>query len=401
MSLLRIFCPLSEPPPACRWALVNEGRDSVPGEGDLSALPRHARRVQAVLPASQVLFVRVRLPPSKRRPSGQALAFAAEEQTATDPALNQVRWLGKAGDEDVLAVFEQAGFEAWRQTLAAAGLATIEWQAETLLLPWQPGRWHLRWNGSEGFVRTGEFEGLATDRGDDATPPLALRLQLQQARTDETAPALIVVHPTVDEALPDLAAWSRELGVELERGDAGDWTRAPADAGVPLGGHAHGWSWLSGLAPRLRPAAWLLGITLGLHGALLVGEWAALANEQRQLRAAMEADFRAAFPDAVAVVDPPLQMRRQLAQARHAAGQADPGDFLALVSQLGGASPPLPAGSLRVVSYEGSRLGVELVGVDATTLQQMQARLAQAGLQVAVQPPATPGAGARLTVQAP
>lgn len=404
VSLLRLYCPLSEPPPACRWALVNDGRDTVVGEGDLSTVPRHAQRVQVVLPASQVLFVRVRLPPARRTPGSQALAFAAEEQTAGDPGLNQVRWLGKAGNEDVLAVFDQAGFDAWRSAFAEVGLPAVEWQAETLLLPWQPGRWHLRWNGTEGFVRTGEFEGVATDCGSAAAPPATLQLLLAQARAGDAAPTAIVLHPTVADATPDLAAWSRELGVALEvgaDGDAGDWTLAPIGAGVPLGVPERGWRFLPGLVPRLRTAAWLLGIALVLHGALLTAEWAALANEQRSLRTQMEARFRAAFPEAVAVADPSLQMRRKLAQARHAAGQADPGDFLALVAHLGDATRGLPAGSLRALSYEGSRLGVELVGVDANGLQQLEARLTQAGLRVASQPPATPGAGARITVQSP
>ena len=371
MSLLRLYCSLAEAPPACRWALVNAGRDTVVGEGELATLPRHASRVQVVLPAAQVLFVRVRLPPMRRRPTGMALGFAAEEQTAGDPALNQVRWLGRAGDEDVLAVFDQAGFEAWRAALAAAGLANVEWQAETLLLPAQPGRWHLRWNGSEGFVRTGGLEGLATDRGDAATPPAALRLRLAQARAETEAPTAIVLHATAAEAVPDLVAWSRELGVPVVRAaanDGGDWTLAPDDAGVALGERGRRWALAEGLAPRLRTAAWLLGLALGLHGLLLVGEWAVLAKARNDLRASMEAQFRATFPDAVAVADPMLQMRRQLAQARHAAGQPDPGDFPALLATLGEAGRDLPAGSLRALSYRGARLEVELAGVDAAGL---------------------------------
>jgi general secretion pathway protein L len=404
VSLLRIHCSLAEAPPGCRWALVNAGRDTVVGEGELATLPRHASRVQVVLPASQVLFVRVRLPPMRRRPTGTALGFAAEEQTAGDPALNQVRWLGRAGDEDVLAVFDQAGFDAWRTALAAAGLANVEWQSETLLLPWQPGRWQLRWNGSEGFVRTGELEGLATDRGDAATPPAALRLRLAQARADAEAPTAIVLQATAAEAMPDLVAWSRELGVPCVRaadGDSGDWTRAPGDAGVPLGERGRHRALWSGLAPRLRTAAWVLGLALALHGLLLVGEWAALAKARADLRAGMESRFRTTFPEAVAVADPVLQMRRQLAQARHAAGQPDPGDFPALLAPLGDAARDLPAGSLRALSYRGAQLDVELAGVDAAGLARLQAQLEQAGLQVRARPPPTPGAVAGLTVASP
>jgi len=404
MTVLRIYCSLLEPPPACRWALVNDGGGSVVGEGGLATLPRHAQRVQVVLPASQVVFVRVRLPPAGRRLAGQALAFAVEDQTAGDPALNHVRWLGKAGDQDVLAVFDRAGFDAWRSALLAAGLAGLQWQAETLLLPRQPGRWHMHWNGSEGFVRTGEFEGSATDRGSSGAPPVSLHLLLAQARAEAAAPESIIVHPSVAEALPDLAAWSRELGIAIApaaQGDAGDWTRAASDAGVPLGTEHDRWPLLSGLAARLRPAAWILGIALALQVLMLLGEWAAMANQQQRLRAQLEASFRQAFPDAVAVADPVLQMRRQLAQARHAAGQADPGDFLALVGPVGDATRGLPAGSLRALTYEGDRLAIELVGVDAASVRQIEGQLRQAGLRVETLPPAAPGALTRLTVRSP
>ncbi|GAB2664021.1 type II secretion system protein GspL [Arenimonas aestuarii] len=403
MSLLRLYCSLPDSPPACRWALVNEGRDTVVGEGEFSTLPRHAQRVQVVLPASQVVFLRVKLPPSKRRPSGQALAFAVEEQTAGDPALNQVRWLGQSEGNDILAVFDQDGYETWSRALAEAGVRGVEWQAETLLLPWLPGTWQLRWYGSEGFVRTGEFEGVATDCGDATTPPVSLRLLLAQARAAETAPVRIVLHPMADEAAPDAAAWSQLLGLPVEisaASDGGDWTQAPMHAGVPLVAAERGWRGLSGLAPRLRTAAWVLAVALALHAALLVGDWASLAIERRNLQAQMEQRFRSAFPDAVAVANAPLQMRRQLAQTRHAAGQLDPGDFPALLAHLGDAGRELPPGSLRAVSYQSSSLVVEVVGVDAAGVQQVAARLVQAGLQVETQPPATPGTAVRLTVQA-
>lgn len=404
MSLLRLCFLLSDPPPACRWALVNEDRDTVTGEGDLATLPRHAQRVQVVLPASQVVFLRVRLPPSRRRPAGEALAFAVEEQTATDPARNQVQWLGKVDGEDVLAVFDRAGFGAWNSALAASGLGAVEWRVETLMLPWQPGTWHLRWNGTEGFVRTGEFEGAATDCGDATTPPESLRRLMAQAAAGGHAPTRIVLHPTRAEATPDAPAWSRRFGIPAGVAAApggGDWTLATVEDGVPLMSPERGWRLLPGLAPRLRVAAWIAAAALLLHATLLAGEWALLVNERSSLQAQMEMRFRSAFPDAVAIADAPLQMRRQLAQARHAAGQTDPGDFRSLVAHAGEATRGLPAGSLRAVSYQDSRLVLELVGIDAGGLGGIQARLAQAGLDVEARAPATAGATSRLTVQAP
>ena len=299
MSLLRIYCSLRETPLRCQWALVGDGRAPVVGEGPLAQLPQRAERVQLVLPAAEVLITRTRLPESARRRAGSVLAYAVEDETLGDPDANQVSWLGSAGEADVLAVADRRGLEAWHDALEAVGIRGYEVHCETLMLPWLPGEWSLAWNGREGFVRTSEFEGTASDRGDGVSPPMSLRLMIDEAKTL----ALVV-----------------------------DWTR--------------------------------------------------LASEQRGLRTRMETRFRAAFPEAVAVVDPALQMRRKLAETRHAAGQPDSGDFLPMIVNVAAALKQLPPGKLRIASYESGRMTLELAGVDDTVVRSIVARLLQSGLQV-------------------
>jgi len=114
----------------------------------------------------------------------------------------------------------------------------------------------------------------------------------------------------------------------------------------------------------------------------LVIDWTSLAHEQRKLRQQMDTRFRAAFPDAVAVVDPPLQMRRKLAEARHAAGQPDSGDFLPMMQKVTAALKDLPAGALRIISYESGRMTLEVATKDAALIQRIATRLGQSGLSV-------------------
>jgi len=186
MSLLRIYGSLLEPPLRCQWALVNDGREPVTGEGRLADLPRRAERVQLVVPAAQVLITRARVPREARRRAGSVLAFAVEERTAGEPDANQVSWLGSVGEDDVLAVADKPGLMRWRDALAAAGIRNYEVHCETLMLPWTTGQWSLAWNGREGFVRSGEFEGAATDCGERDAPPLSLRLMIETARAGPT-----------------------------------------------------------------------------------------------------------------------------------------------------------------------------------------------------------------------
>lgn len=186
MSLLRIYASLSREslvgqPQRCQWVLINGGESSA-GEGLLTDLPQHAERVQLVIPAAQVLLTRARVPHEARLRTGSMLAFAVEEKMAGEPDANQVSWVGAAGDEAVLAVTDKQKLERWQNALGDGGIRVDEVHCETLLLPVQAKEWSIAWNGREGVVRTGEFEGAATDCGDLKSPPLLLRLMLEEAR---------------------------------------------------------------------------------------------------------------------------------------------------------------------------------------------------------------------------
>lgn len=388
MSLLRIYGSLRDAPQQCQWALVSDGREAVVGQGPLAQLPQRAERVQLVLPATEVLITRAVLPHSAKRHAGSVLAFAVEEETLGDPEANQVSWLGSAADADVLAVADRQGLKAWHDALEAAGIAEYEVHCETLMLPRTAGEWALAWDGREGFVRTGDIEGAALECGDRETPPLSLRLMLDEAKARIEAPNAIALYLSVpapdaeaNEA-PDTDAWQRNLGVPLRLAGPWDWRRAPPDAGVSLTRERQRWRLVPGTLQRLRPAAWLVAIALAAHALALIVDWTRLAGEQRSLRAQMESRFRAAFPEAVAVADPALQMRRKLSEARHAAGQPDSGDFLPMLEKVANAMKEVPAGALRIASYESGRMTLELAAVEEAGVRRIVARLLQTGMLV-------------------
>ena len=389
MSLLRIRVSLDDAPERCQWALVDAGGEAVAAEGPLAQLPRRARRVQLVIPAAQVLITRVRLPHAARRDAGSALAYAIEDETAGEPEAGQVSWLGAADDLDILAVVDKANLKRWLDALEAVGIRAPEMHCEALLLPWAAGQWSLAWDGREGFVRTGKFEGAATDCGDPQLPPLSLRLLLDEARARNEAPASIALHAAAPALAPDLAAWQRELGIELRLAGPWDWRTASPLAGAGMARQRRRWRMVPGVFARLRPAAWIAGAALAIQAIGLVADWALLAGEQRQLRQQMAERFRAVFPDAVAVADPVLQMRRKVAEARHAAGRPDGGDFLPMIENIAAATGELPAGSVRTVSYERGRATLELAAVDEAGVRRIVARLIQSGLNVEASPAAS------------
>lgn len=393
MSLLRIRASLLQAPERCEWALVDEAREPILGEGPLSELPRRVERVQLVVPAAEVLLTRVQLPRTvRRRRAGSMLAYAVEERIAAEPEANQVSWLGTAGEEDVLAVVDRPGLERWRDALAANGILAYEVHCETLFLPREAEEWSLAWDGSEGFLRTGEFEGAATDCGDRGSPPMSVRLMLEDAQARGAAPTSIALYTTTGGALPDLEAWQSELGTPIRSAGPWDWRTASTLAGVSLFQERKGWGNVPVILKRLRPAAWIVGGALAIHAAALMVSWTVLAGEEQSLRRQMVAQFRATFPDAVAVVEPELQMRRKLADARHVAGRSDPGDFLPMTAQIAAALKDLGTSGLRKISYESGRMTLELDAPGPAVVRRLVERLREAGFTV-IAAPASPRSG--------
>lgn len=406
MSLLRIRCPLLEEPLSCQWIWI--GDDGVPltGAGQIAALPKNASSVQLIIPAAQVLLTRARLPDAARRQTGSVLAFAVEEEMLREPDANQVSWIGSAGDESILAAVDKKGLTECLDTFQAAAILVDEIYCETLLLPWTPGEWSFAWDGQEGFVRTGEFEGGATDCGDDASPPLSLHLMLEDAERHGARPASITLYTIEPEgamtfeggvmknpaAAPDIEAWQRVLGIPVYIAGTWDWRRAPQSS-ISLLQERKRWPLFSGFFSRLRPAVWIGAAALVIHSLAVAADWALLANEERTLHQQMETRFRTLFPAAVAVVDPALQMRRKLAEARHAAGVPDTADFLPMIKTVGSGLNELAPGSLRAVSYDSGRITLELAAEEGLA-NRIAAQLRENDLRVDINPaPADAGGG--------
>lgn len=385
MSRLLIRASIIDLPQRCEWALVEAGGEISRGKGPLSSLPKDADKVQLVVPADQVFIVRARLPKEARRRAGSVLVYAVEEQTLGEPDANRVVWLGTDGEDDVLAVIDKNGLVRWREALQEIGVREYEIHCETLLVPLASHEWTLAWNGDSGFVRTGPLEGAATDQGDRDEPPLALSLMLEEAIARGKRPNAIAIYALHPDAILDMGAWQRELGVPLRFAGLWDWRAAKSPADVSLARERRRWSVFARLAMRVRPAAVIAGIALTFHAAALTFDWAWLASEQYSLRRDMEKQFRAAAPDVMTIVDPALQMRRKLAEARHVAGFPDEGDFLPMIERVAEGTRDNPPGNLRALSYEAGRMTLEFANVDAAAAQRLMSGLRQAGLSVEAQ----------------
>lgn len=390
----------------CPWALCDEtGAVLQSGNDPLAALPKGNECVAVVAP-DRVLCTAVRLPPGSRRRLREALPFAAEEHTLGDPEENHaVPGPALADGRTALAVVDKPWLGRIVGACRTAKLPLRQIVPETFLPRCAPETWVLVWDGAGGFLRAGDAGGMALDSGDAATPPLSLRLSLDAARKSSppTAPGKIDLRfpQQVPEAQRNLPQWG-DLAVGLVAGPAWDWRRAPIPDGAPnlLWGEFAPRFRIGEHWPKWRPFALILLAALGIEIAGANIEWARFAAEKKVLARDMERSFRTSFGDAGALVNAPLQMRRNLADLRHAAGLPDDGDFLPLLDATAPALAALPAGSIRALHYEAGRLDLDLSFPRSDDLRKLQQQLQARGVGARAGDTRQTGSGmeARLTL---
>jgi type II secretion system protein L len=132
---------------------------------------------------------------------------------------------------------------------------------------------------------------------------------------------------------------------------------APVDL---LDGRASG---MKAAMARLDWRLWRVPVALAAACvvAALVGlnlHWGRLAAEKSSLREAMVRTYRAAFPGTGVIVDPALQMRRNVGTQRAQGGRSGPEDFVPMFATFAQAIGPQGEEGLAAVEYRDGKLKV-------------------------------------------
>ena len=133
------------------------------------------------------------------------------------------------------------------------------------------------------------------------------------------------------------------------------------------------------LWPKLKPALVVLALMLLLQVSASVAQWWSLKKEAAQLRANMEQIFRDTFPEARSVVDPQLQMQRQINSLRQQRGSPEADDFLVLLNQAAPLIKQQQSTLLRL-DYRDQALRLDLRCPSAAALEALLGQFKQQNL---------------------
>ena len=140
-------------------------------------------------------------------------------------------------------------------------------------------------------------------------------------------------------------------------------------------------AWRQLRAPAWRPVRWGLA-ALVVTQIVGLNLWALhLRSALADKRAAQVAVLQSAHPQVRAILDAPLQMQREAAVLRAAAGKPDDADLEPLL-QAAAAAWPANRPAVESVRFEPGRLTLAAAGWDAAQIEQFRSQLRPAGLQV-------------------
>jgi general secretion pathway protein L len=406
MAILQIYIPESGLPTETavplRFAVRSKtGELTTSGLLPLAELPR-GERVELILAAASVLITEIKLPPARGQKLRQALPFAVEENLLTDPETIHVgAGPRQASGLTAVAVVDKAWLTGLIDRLEQMGLRPDRIVTEIALPDLEANAWTIVWNGHDGFLRNGAFTGLALDAGGTDSVPLSLTRALADAKAKAQAPERIIVRTVDESSRPDLEFWGAALGVPVTRGQ--DWEWAPRflnlDSAINLlQGEFTPFASLRELVPRLRPI-WTLALAiLVVQVIATAADWWILSREQRALKLEMDKTFRQVFPDAK-IVDPPLQMQRNLAELRRASGELEANDFLPMLGDATSLLAVAPGNKIKALNFDNGALKVDVTVGQETALDALRAQVEERKLPAKIEsstPSSDGGVSARI-----
>ena len=340
--------------------LVQSGAESAPvaRRASLDSLDG-IRQVWLIADARDVTLIEATVPPLSGARLRQALPNVVEEFLLQDASKCLIVPGPVAADgKRLIGVIDREWAEFVIGAFTRRQIRVDKLWPAQLSIPITTGQWSLACAQGALALRTGERSGFGWSAGDDPDFRVESILAILDAGGVKTAP------PAKLKAYLEDTSWQGPVQRAAQRaGLVVEMARLPVVRAAPMDlliGRASGmraamaqFDWRVWRAPAALAVACLAAFLIGLNV-----HWGLQQSEKLSLRQAMEQKFRAAFPGTQAVVDPVLQMKRNVAAVRAQSGRAGPDDFVPLVARFAQALGPKARDGIAALEFRESELKV-------------------------------------------
>lgn len=363
---------------ACEWAILDRNVKVIRrGKDLLDSLPQ-CDEVEVVIPASMVGFIPTHLPPGSQNKILGALAYLVEAGLINAPEETHAVLAEQAGAHAVVAVIQKSWLKLLLEKLSRAAIFPVRLYPETVLPTSSQNTWVLVNRGHESFLKTSIAQGIPiTVESNSDTSPLLLALALKQCEPTKS-PVSIVLY---GDPVPQREAWQQQLGIPIISATQQEWF---VNDSRPVLNLLQGEFQPSGGVMRrlasFKPVAITFCVLLALHVGLTLLDYGLKASENRQLDQAMLLQYKATFPNANTIVDPTLQMQRNLEELKHGTGEATNSDYIPLLAAVTNSIGAVSSERLRGMDYRNNKLIFNLLLPDIEQAEAMRKRLSSIGL---------------------
>jgi len=365
---------------------------------DLADMMAKAQRVVAVLAASDVTVLRIKIPPLSSAKLKSALPNLVEDRLITDPSECVVAAGGSSDGMRTVAVVQRSWLATLSNTLITYGARHIAALPAQLCLRNQadpPGSVTAAIDdmgdaslnaGIDMTLRLSEQEGIGLAIAHEPDEPAVQAALLALNAVVPEAPVTLYVPQSAvrayQEAVNDDVKLSKRITVTAD-----NWTRWIAGSSGAIPDLMAGLGIGSG--PRLdwRPWRWslaLAAVVLFINAVALNVDWWRMKRESDSLRATMTQIYKSAYPRESVIIDPIAQMQQKIAAARHDSGMPSPDDFTALTASFGEAWSSVSAtgksAAIAALDYRERSLFARLKTGGVAPTQQIKSALAKYGL---------------------
>jgi general secretion pathway protein L len=328
MNLPVVFYNLSNEIPS--WILHSRVNDKnvIHGSNTFADGPDTSTCV-LVVPADRVTFLEVELPKKNRTDFLKALPFAVEDRIMVPPDSVHVIAGTPKGNSLPVAIIDRKWLRSIMDTPQQAGYQVTGLYSEISLLPIVENGWSLFHSDQGWIVRTGSESGFLlpdemntpdvwqTFMGDK--PPQSMHIHCNET---------IQIHDFDGQVsyYDDSSAVTDAL-TKIATGKSQAWNLLPDEFATHRS--------KTGNFGAFKTALSMLVMAAVVHITASTTQWITMKHESQQLRSGMESSFKKAFPQVKTIVDPEMQMKRNMADLLVAHGQADSADLLSQLQTYG------------------------------------------------------------------